>query len=83
MYHPNNTPPKHIVELMNDNDFSDHEDSVIIKTDLYSLVQKEYYYAIHKMGDRDDNYIILRDCSREDAIAIINGITLIKHEKEN
>lgn len=47
-YHPNNTPPKHIQNMMNDNSYySEFKEKILFENEYYVVLNKsDYYYFL-------------------------------------
>lgn len=86
-YHPNNTPPKHIQNLVNSSAYSDYENKTVFENDLYEVVLKEYYYALYDKKEPRykyrDTYVTLRDCNEDFAIKIAEGLTILAASSRN
>ncbi len=50
------------------------DDKLIYDGEYYQLVSRDFYYSLHKRGDRYDDYIIVRECSRSEAMRIAKAM---------
>lgn len=85
-YIPNNTPPKHIQKLINSS-CSDYKNKTIFENELYEVVSTEHYYALYDKKEPRykyrDTYVTLRDCKKDFAIKIAEGLTVLAVSKSN
>lgn len=85
-YHPNNTPPQHIQNMMNDNSYyTEYKEKIIFENEYFIVVDKPDYYALYdnkKTIYWDRGYTIIRgNCSKELVINIAKGLTLLEEQK--
>lgn len=77
-YNHNNTPPGSVLKHLSDCDSHEHEDLVVFENELYRVVSREHYYALHTIGERADRHVIIRECTKEQAVDMAIGLTLLK-----
>jgi hypothetical protein len=86
-YHPNNTPPKHIQNLLNSSFNNEFNNITVFENDFYEVVSKEHYYALYDKKESRykyrDTYVTLRDCNEKLAVKIAEGLTYLITSNRN
>lgn len=82
-----NTPPKYVLNPLNSCDYSEHEDETVFENSIYKVVSKEQYYALYDKRESRykyrDTYVTLRDCKKDLAIKIAEGLTALVTSSHN